>query len=100
MNNTRYLNNDGSRWVDLTPGAMDFVLVLPDGTKKVRKAKCFESFGNFAAIVYTYRGKQFSGLPKSPSGFETRLDHEDPRPHVFHTLSKSFCDAVLESSKV
>ena len=86
MNYLRYLNKNGSRWLNLTPGAMDFVLVLPDGTKKVRKAKCFESFGNFAAIVYTYRGKQFSSLPKSESGSDVRLDHEDPRPHVFHTL--------------
>ena len=40
-----YLNNGGSRWV--TPD-MRFVLVLPDGTRKVRLAEYYESFGNFA----------------------------------------------------
>jgi len=81
---TLYLNNSGSRWVDTDRGAMAFVLVLPDGTRKPMTARWFESFGNFAAIVYRYNGKQYKAFGKSESGCETRLDGEDPRPFVFH----------------
>lgn len=83
-----YLNNSGSRWVDTAKGGMEFVLVLPDGTRKVRTAKCYESFGNFAVLVYKYRGKQFKAFPDSPSGSDVRLDSEDKRPHVFHKEGK------------
>ena len=82
-NMTRYLNNDGSRWIDTTKDAMTFILVLKDGTKKTRKADWFESFGNFALISYRYKGKRMRGLPKSESGCETRLDGESKLPHVF-----------------
>jgi hypothetical protein len=81
---TLYLNNDGSRWVDNSPNAMDFVLVLPDGTRKQRKARYYESFGNFAVIAYTYKGKLYKGMPKASNGSETWLDNEPRIPHVFH----------------
>ncbi len=76
-----YLNNNGSRWVTHD---MRFILVLPTGARKVRLADCYESFGNFAAILYRYRGKRYSGLPKSESGYETRLESESQLPHIFH----------------
>jgi phage-related protein len=66
---------------------MELVLVLPDGTRKVRKADWFESFGNFAAISFRYQGKRYRGLPKSESGFDTRAEGEDMRPYVW--LEKS-----------
>jgi hypothetical protein len=81
---TLYLNNDGSRWVDTDKRVMQFVLVLPDGTRKVRQARWYVAFGNFAAIAYSYRGKTYKALPKSASGYDTRLPEEDQRPHVFH----------------
>lgn len=85
---TLYLNNSGSRWIEVKEGSrvkdMPFVLVLPDGTRKPRKAECYEAFGNFAVIVYRYKGKLYRGLPKSASGYDTRVDGEDPRQHVFH----------------
>ena len=81
---TLYLNNDGSRWIETGKRAMAFVLVLPDGTRKTRKADWFESFGNFADIAYRYQGKRYRGLPKSESGHETRLEGESNLPHIFH----------------
>lgn len=81
---TLYLNNDGSRWIETEKGAMDFILVLPDGTRKRRKADWFESFGNFWAIAYRYQGKRYRGLPKSESGYDTRLETESELPHIFH----------------
>ena len=81
-----YLNNDGSRWVTRD---MRFVLVLPDGSRKVRLAEYFYSFGNFAGIAYRYQGKLCNGLPKASDGSETRLGTEvgqDALPHVFHKV--------------
>jgi hypothetical protein len=82
-----YLNNDGSRWVTQD---MRFVLVLADGTRTVRLADCYESFGNFAATLYRYKGKRYSGLAKSNDGYETRDDSAtgiDALPHIFHDKS-------------
>ena len=45
-----YLNNSGSRWVT---DDMRFVLVLPDGTRTVRKARYCYSLGNFGCLAYT-----------------------------------------------
>ena len=83
--NCLYLNNSGSRWV--TPGDMNFVLVLPDGTKKVRKADYYESFGNFAAISYRYHGHRYAALPKAHDGSEMRDSSaagQDALPHIWH----------------
>lgn len=79
-----YLNNDGSRWVTQD---MRFVLVMPDGSRVIRIADYFASFGNFGAIGYRVKGKRFEGLPKSHDGFETRTDNatgEQLLPHIFH----------------
>jgi hypothetical protein len=84
---TLYLNNNGSRWIDTSLAAMNFILVLPDGTRKLRKADYYESFGNFAATCYRYQGKRFRGLAKSCDGYETRSGKEtglDKLPHIFH----------------
>ncbi len=79
-----YLNNDGSRWVTQD---MRFVLVMPDGTRKVRIADYYESFGNFARIAYRVSGKRFFGLAKAHDGSELR-DHDAKGDaalqHVFH----------------
>lgn len=82
-----YLNNSGSKWIDIDKAEMRFVLVLPDGTRKVRQADYYEAFGNFAATVYRYQGKRFHGLAKSSDGLETRSGNEtgqDNLPHIFH----------------
>jgi hypothetical protein len=79
-----YLNNDGSRWVTQD---MRFVLVLPDGTRKLRLADHYDSFGNYAATAYRYKGKRYAALAKAYDGSDIR-DPEakgmDALPHVFH----------------
>jgi len=62
---TRYLNNDGTRWIVLNERsrrAMPFILILPDGTRKKRKADYYEQFGNFAVTCYRYCGERFAGF--------------------------------------
>jgi len=79
-----YLNNSGSRWVTRD---MRFVLVLPDGTRRVRLADCYESFGNWVARLYRYRGKRYSGLAKAHDGSDMRdpqATGNDALPHIFH----------------
>jgi hypothetical protein len=88
---TLYLNNDGSRWIEFDGRKRDmkFVLVLPDGSRKVRQADYYFAFGNFAGIAYRYRGQRFNGLPKACDGSETRLGTEtgqDALQHVFHKV--------------
>ena len=79
-----YLNNWGSRWVTQD---MRFVLVLPDGGRRIRLADWYEAFGNFAATGYRYRGKRYAGLAKAHDGSELR-NHEakgqDALPHIWH----------------
>ena len=90
MSGCLYLNNDGSRWI--IPGDMDFILVLPDGTKKQRKAICYESFGNFATTIYRYQGKRYAALPKAHDGSEIRdpdAKGQDALPHVWHEKAAS-----------
>ena len=87
---TLYLNNTGHRWIDTDKSVMRFVLVLPDGQRKVRHADCYEAFGNFAVLCYRYQGKRFRGFPKSASGFDTRVEGESLAPHIFHAKSAGF----------
>lgn len=79
-----YLNNSGDKWVTQD---MRFVLVMPDGTRKVRLAEYYYSFGNFAGIAYKFKGKIHFGLPKSFDGYETpnpKATGNDALQHVFH----------------
>jgi len=83
-----YLNNDGSRWRVTNKKDNRFVLVLPDGTRKVRQADHYGSFGNFAYTAYRYQGKQYKALAKSWAGYETRdnaAEGINALPHIFHT---------------
>ena len=84
----RYLNNDGSRWVTRD---MRFVLVMPDGTRRVRLAEYFYGLGNFAGLAYRVKGKLYSGLPKAHDCSETRDDQatgDQALPHIFHEKSR------------
>ena len=56
MNNLKYLNNCGSRWVNLPKQKM---FILDPITNEIleRTPKYFESFGNFASVAYSYKGK-------------------------------------------
>jgi hypothetical protein len=92
---TLYLNRDGSKWVTgrMLVGAgresdMRFVLVTPDGARKLRKADYYESFGNFACVAYRYKGKRYRKLPAAHDGHSTRdpdiYGPGDTLLHVFH----------------
>ena len=79
-----YLNNNGDKWI---ANDMRFVLVLPNGTRKIRLADYYYSFGNFSGISYRYKGVRYSGLPKSANGFETHNENakgQEILPHIFH----------------
>lgn len=82
-----YLNNTGHRWTDTVRSNRRFVLVLPDGTSRLRHASCYEAFGNFAVTVYKYRDVTYRAFAKASDGSETWLGTEtglDALPHVFH----------------
>ena len=50
-NGTFYLNNLGSRWVNLTNGQKDKLTFLTESGKTVvRTAIFYESFGNFGSV--------------------------------------------------
>lgn len=87
MSDTRYLNNTGHRWVDVAAGGRLFILVLPDGSRKKRSMVCYEAVGNFAAIVYRYKGKTYRASSKAHDGSEVRdpqVTGDQALPHVFH----------------
>lgn len=71
---TLYLNNYGDKWI-IEPRKVHhrFVLVLPDGTRKIRQADYFYAFGNFAGWSFRYKGKRTSGLPDSFADEQTGL---------------------------
>ena len=87
-----YMNNNGDKWIELkgergTKRNMPFVLVLPDGTRRLRQADYYESFGNFALTCYRYKGKRYKAFAKGSDGSDMRTPHAqglDALPHVFH----------------
>lgn len=62
---TLYLNNSGSRWVNLTEsGRHDSVSLTTKSGKKVnRSVNYWESFGNFATANISYKGKRIDVFP-------------------------------------
>jgi len=54
-----YLNNSGSRWVNLdSTGSHDkIILTTLTGRTITRSVKYWESFGNFATARISYKGK-------------------------------------------
>jgi len=61
MTGTFYLNNDGSRWVNLPRSEKHrFLLICPDGKYKIRLADFFEAFGNFSVTHFRYCGKRYA----------------------------------------
>ena len=66
-NGTFYLNNNGSRWVVFENGKRIKVIVQPDeynGLKfpVIRSANYFQSFGNFASVNVSIKGKKIDTL--------------------------------------
>jgi hypothetical protein len=62
-NGTYYLNNSGSRWVNLTNGKKEKITLKTESGKEItRTAIFFESFGNFASVCISYKGKKINVL--------------------------------------
>jgi arabinogalactan endo-1,4-beta-galactosidase len=62
-NGTFYLNNSGSRWINLTNGQKDKLTFLTESGKTVvRTAIFYESFGNFGSVCISYKGKKIMVL--------------------------------------
>lgn len=69
---TYYLNKSGHRWILAKFSGRKLqkmqVRILPDDftpfqdTPIIRTALYFESFGNFASVCYSYKGKKHSTL--------------------------------------
>lgn len=56
---TLYLNNNGSRWVNLTDGKRDSITLLTKSGKEVtRQVEFWSSFGNFATARISYKNKR------------------------------------------
>lgn len=55
---TFYLNNSGSRWVTLPKEVLTFK--TKSGKEIKRKPIYFESWGNFATALISYKGKRIS----------------------------------------
>jgi len=58
--NTLYLNNQGSRWVNIdNQGNKEKITLLTKaGRKIVRTVQFYRSFGNFATARISYKGKR------------------------------------------
>jgi hypothetical protein len=61
-NGMYYLNNSGSRWVVYQNGKKEKVLVIHENQILERTAIEYKSFGNFASVVYYYKGKKYDTL--------------------------------------
>ena len=62
-NGTFYLNNNGSRWINLTNGKKDkHTWETVTGQKVTRTIIFYESFGNFGSATISYKGKKISVL--------------------------------------
>jgi hypothetical protein len=63
--NTFYLNNTGSRWVNIDRfGNKDkIILETKSGRLITRTCQFYEQFGNFATVQITYKGKRMMVFP-------------------------------------
>ena len=60
---TYYLNNNGSRWIHLPKEKIR--ILTPDGKIEYRTPIYFESFGNFASVTISWKGKRLNCLMDS-----------------------------------
>lgn len=60
---TFYLNNSGSKWVVLPKEKLPFR--TKSGKEVFRTPIYWESFGNFATCLISYKGKKISVFPDS-----------------------------------
>lgn len=63
-NGMYYLNNSGTRWVIYENGKKRKIeLQTKSGKKIIRTAIFYESFGNFATVCISYKGKKIKIFP-------------------------------------
>jgi hypothetical protein len=63
-NGVYYLNNSGHRWVIFTDGKKEKITMKTKAGKEVvRTAIFYESFGNFATVCISYKGKKINVFP-------------------------------------
>jgi hypothetical protein len=63
MNGTYYLNNSGSRWVVYYNGKKSKITLKTESGKEILRTVIFyESFGNFASVCISYKGKKINVL--------------------------------------
>jgi hypothetical protein len=66
LNGFYYLNNTGHKWVVFEQGQKQKItLFTKSGIKVVRTVIYYESFGNFATALISYKGKKISVFPDS-----------------------------------
>ena len=65
-NGCYYLNNSGHRWVVYQNGVKEKItLKTVSGREVTRTAIFYESFGNFASVCISYKGKKINVLPET-----------------------------------
>lgn len=55
---TLYLNNSGSKWIHLVNGKKEQITVLTPKGFEQRTVLYYSSFGNFATVTISYKGKK------------------------------------------
>lgn len=66
LTGTFYLNNSGSRWVIYQDGKKPLhIFTTKSGKLVTRTAIFYESFGNFASLQISYKGKKINVLPET-----------------------------------
>jgi hypothetical protein len=61
LNGTYYLNNQGSRWVIYENGKKPIHEFMSNNGETVKRTAIFyESFGNFATVQISWKGKKIS----------------------------------------
>jgi hypothetical protein len=64
LNGIYYLNNTGHKWIVFEQGQKQKItLFTKSGIKVVRTVIYYESFGNFATALISYKGKKMSVFP-------------------------------------
>jgi hypothetical protein len=68
---TYYLNNSGSRWVELPRPEVQ--VVFPDGHEEPRSVIEYEAFGNFASLQILVKGRKIRRLKQSDGKIHLEL---------------------------
>lgn len=65
---TLSLNNNGDKWIEINSQGkrqMEFVLVYPDGTQKLRRADYYFAFWNFWGLSFRVKNQRINALAEN-----------------------------------